>query len=110
MGYYEKHIFICENQRGEGERQSCGAQNSPILKYIKSKAKSYAKEPKGTKSIRVQRAGCFDRCEEGPLIVSYPEEKWFSLKTIEDADRFLQHYIGDGDETSIQDLMVEPSP
>lgn len=101
--YYNKHIFVCENQRQEGERPSCGASNSPILKYLKQKTSSYYKKDG---RIRVQRAGCFDRCEEGPLLVSYPEGIWFRIQTIEDADRFLEHYIQNGDIEPIQDLIV----
>lgn len=101
--YYEKHVFICENQRQEGERPSCGQSNNPILKYLKQKQKEYDKT---NGKIRIQRAGCFDRCEEGPLIVSYPDGIWFRIRTIEDANRFLEHYIQNGDTNPIQDLIV----
>jgi (2Fe-2S) ferredoxin len=103
MSYYEKHIFVCENQRAEGERQSCGASNSAILKYMKSKCKSHYK---GDGKIRIQRAGCLDRCEEGPILVCYPEEKWYSIKSKEEADRFLLYFIGEDDPTAISDLEV----
>lgn len=105
MSFYKKHIFICENQRGEGERPSCGVSNSPILKYLKSKCKSYAR---GEEKIRIQRAGCLDRCEEGPILVCYPEEKWYSIKTQEEADRFLLYFIGEDDPGAIADLEVSP--
>ncbi|WCL49680.1 (2Fe-2S) ferredoxin domain-containing protein [Leptospira sp. GIMC2001] len=99
--FYDQHIFVCENHRGEGERPSCGVHNSEILKHLKQKPK--------TSKVRVQRAGCLDRCEEGPILVSYPEGKWFSLKTKEDADRFYEKYIRDNDFESVADLAVTQS-
>ena len=104
MSYYKKHIFVCENQRGEGERPSCGASNSQVLKYLKQKIHLFYK---GEGKIRVQRAGCFDRCEEVPVFVSYPEGHWFRLRSLEDADRFLEFYIGKGERDSIKDLLLE---
>ena len=31
----------------------------------------------GAGKIRVQRAGCLDRCEEGPTCVVYPDGVWY---------------------------------
>ena len=101
--YYERHIFVCENERSPGERISCAKKNSEILKYLKQNSKtSY----KGSGKLRVQRAGCLDRCEQGPVLVSYPEGKWFSLKSIEDAKRFLEKYIVSDDLDSMRDLEI----
>lgn len=104
MKHYERHIFICENQRQPGERPSCAEKNREILKYLKPKCASAFC---GSKKIRIQRAGCLDRCEEGPILVSYPEGKWFSIKSLEDAERFYQHYVKNDNIESIQDLEVK---
>lgn len=101
--YYEKHIFICDNKREPGQRVSCSERNSEILKYLKQNADSYYK---GSGSIRIQRAGCLDRCELGPILVSYPEGLWFSLKSLDDAKRFLEMYIAGNDLLAIEDLAV----
>lgn len=101
--YYEKHIFICDNQRAPDERKSCGAKGTEVLRYLKPRFKeAYS----GSGKIRVQRSGCMDRCEEGPILVSYPEGTWFSLNSIEDANLFLESYIRDNDISAIQDLII----
>jgi (2Fe-2S) ferredoxin len=108
--HYDKHIFICENQRGPGERPSCAHINSEILKYLKLHTKKWADAQielgENKPKIRVQRAGCLDRCEEGPILVSYPEGKWFSIRNLVDAERFLRSYIANGDLESIKDLEI----
>ncbi|MCB1157451.1 MAG: (2Fe-2S) ferredoxin domain-containing protein [Leptospiraceae bacterium] len=90
--YYEKHIFVCENVREDGKRVSCGSQASAEIRaYLKEQTK---KKAPGRK-IRINASGCLDRCELGPLLVSYPEGRWFRLKTREDVDRFIESYILD---------------
>ncbi|NBU98756.1 MAG: (2Fe-2S) ferredoxin domain-containing protein, partial [Spirochaetia bacterium] len=89
QSYYEKHIFVCENIREEGKRVSCGRAGSKKLKdYLKLKTKELCPD----KNIRINMSGCLDRCEEGPVMVSYPEGVWFSLKTESDIDLFVKEY------------------
>jgi (2Fe-2S) ferredoxin len=101
--FYERHIFVCENQRAPGERISCADKNAEILKYLKQNSKTAYK---GNGKIRIQRAGCLDRCELGPVLVSYPEGRWFSLKSTDDAKRFLEKYIASDDLDSVKDLEI----
>lgn len=89
--FYEKHIFVCENIReGENARVSCGKQGAKkIREYLKEKLK----ETSASKKIRVNMSGCLDRCELGPVQVSYPDGDWFTLKTEKDVDLFIKSYI-----------------
>ncbi|OOV42002.1 ferredoxin, partial [Leptospira kirschneri serovar Grippotyphosa] len=48
-----------------------------------------------------------DRCELGPVQVSYPEGRWFSLKTEEDVDIFLKYYIQSEQMEKIQHLIIK---
>lgn len=101
---YEKHIFVCENIReGENARVSCGKFNSKkIREYLKQKIKASFPE----KKIRVNMSGCLDRCELGPILVSYPEGDWFALKNESDVDAFINSYIKDNTINGIENLNV----
>ncbi|TGK02956.1 (2Fe-2S) ferredoxin domain-containing protein [Leptospira langatensis] len=102
--YFKKHVFVCENVREEGERPSCGPKGSPqLLAYMKKRLQELGFKDK----IRVQRSGCLDRCELGPVQVAYPEGHWFSLKTKEDAEEFIQNYILKNETNPIRRLMLE---
>jgi len=102
--FYEKHIFVCENVRdGENARVSCGKHNSKkIREYLKQKIK----EKVSDKKIRVNMSGCLDRCELGPVLVSYPEGHWFALKTESDVDIFVSKYILQNELSSLQNLQL----
>jgi (2Fe-2S) ferredoxin len=104
--YYEKHIFVCENIREEGKRVSCGRAGSKKLKdYLKLKTKELCPD----KNIRINMSGCLDRCEEGPVVVSYPEGVWFTLKTESDIDLFVKEYILENSENNIKNLQLTNS-
>ena len=68
---YEKHIFVCINERAPGApRQSCGEETGMD---IAKRFKDLIKEHKLRLKVRAQRSSCFDLCEQGPVAVVYPE-------------------------------------
>lgn len=87
---YEKHLFVCTNQRTEGTRPSCGEQNGLALvaafkKAIKDKNIDYP--------IRAQRAGCFDFCEHGPMVVVYPEGVFYKGVQLDDVNEIVESHL-----------------
>ena len=45
---------------------------------------------------RVNMAGCLDRCEEGPVMVVYPEEIWYTYVDREDIDEIVSEHLQNG--------------
>lgn len=102
--FYDRHIFVCDNKRAPDERKSCGLHNSEsILKHMKKRSKEMGFQGK----LRIQRSGCLDRCELGPVVVSYPEGKWFRISTIEEAEEFLQNYVLHSDLQKVESLVLQ---
>ncbi len=91
--WYRAHVFVCCNRRPDGHRRgSCAAKGSEALRdYMKARAKEL-----GLKGVRVNSAGCLDRCEFGPTVVIYPEGVWYSPKTREDVDEILATHLARG--------------
>ena len=91
--YFSAHIFCCTNQRPEGHKRGCcftkGAER--LRNYMKSRAKEL-----GLKDMRVNNAGCLDRCELGPCIVVYPEGIWYAPKNEADVDEILTVHLQQG--------------
>ncbi len=96
MGYYQRHMFFCVNQREPGEVccNNCGA--SEMRAYAKDKVKSLRLAGKG--KVRVNNAGCLDRCEEGPVLVIYPEAVWYTYVDKEDIDEIIDEHLVNGRE------------
>lgn len=91
--YYRAHLFVCCNRRPDGHpRGSCAARGSETLRdYMKARAKQL-----GLKGVRVNLAGCLDRCELGPCMVIYPEGFWYKIESTSDIDTILEQHLRDG--------------
>jgi (2Fe-2S) ferredoxin len=91
--FYRAHVFLCCNRRPEGHRRgSCAARGSEALRdYMKARAKEL-----GLTGVRVNQAGCLDRCEFGPAMVIYPEGVWYRPQTREDIDEILAVHVQGG--------------
>ena len=49
----------------------------------------------GPGQVRVNQAGCLDRCQEGPVIVVYPDETWYTYVDKADIDEIIdEHLVG----------------
>ena len=90
--YYEAHIFCCTNHRPAGHPRGCCADKGAedLRDYMKTRAREL-----GLKKVRVNNAGCLDRCELGPTVVIYPEGIWYHSCTPEVLERIIhEHLIG----------------
>lgn len=91
--YYEAHVFCCTNRRPAGHPRGCCAEkNGEALRdHMKSRAKAL-----GLKNVRINNAGCLDRCELGPTLVIYPEGVWYTCATTQDIDEVLETHLQKG--------------
>jgi (2Fe-2S) ferredoxin len=44
----------------------------------------------------MNKAGCLDRCDEGPVLVVYPEEVWYTYANEADVDEIIDSHIRGG--------------
>lgn len=52
---------------------------------------------KGLDGVRVNSAGCLDRCELGPTMVIYPENIWYTYRSREDIDEIIDRHLVGGE-------------
>lgn len=88
---YDKHIFICVNQRVAGAaRKSCGeAHGMEVVDAFKKKLKERELPIK----LRAQKAGCLDICDYGQTLVVYPEGVFYVGVTVNDVDEIIEEHI-----------------
>jgi len=46
--------------------------------------------------VRINSAGCLDRCAQGPVIVVYPEAVWYTYVDQEDIDEIVESHLAQG--------------
>jgi (2Fe-2S) ferredoxin len=94
MSYYERHIFFCLNQR-EGGENAC-AQHGAQAGFDHCKSRIKAEKLAGPGGIRVNKAGCLDRCAGGPVAVVYPEAVWYTFFDTHDIDEIVDSHLKQG--------------
>ena len=50
----------------------------------------------GPGQVRVNKAGCLDRCAAGPVAVVYPEGVWYSYVDAADIDEIVESHLKNG--------------
>lgn len=92
--YYEHHVFFCMNKREEG-RPCCADKGAKAAQeHAKSRIKTM--NLRGQGKVRINQAGCLDRCEEGPVVVIYPQGTWYTYVDREDIDEIIDEHIVGG--------------
>lgn len=92
MSFFNRHVFFCLNQRENGE--ICCADHG--AKAMFDHAKSRLKE-RDWRDVRINKAGCLGRCNEGPVLVVYPEAVWYTFVDQEDIDEIIDRHLLKGE-------------
>jgi len=63
--------------------------------YLKQKVKGAGLAGPG--GVRINTAGCLDRCSLGPVIVIYPDDVWYTYVDREDLDEIFERHLCGGE-------------
>jgi ferredoxin-NADP reductase/nitrite reductase/ring-hydroxylating ferredoxin subunit/(2Fe-2S) ferredoxin len=102
--HYELHVFCCINERELGHpRGSCSARGATDLQsYMKVRGKELGFGSR----FRINKSGCLDRCELGPVMVIYPAGIWYSYNSRKDIDEILESHLVNGQ--VVDRLLLKP--
>ena len=108
MTYYKHHVFFCLNRREDG-RACCAARGAEeAFDHCKQAVKAAGLAGHG--NVRVNRAGCLDRCEEGPACVVYPEGVWYTYVDKSYIDEIVERHLKRGEVVERLRLPDAPQP
>jgi (2Fe-2S) ferredoxin len=93
MSHFHHHVFFCCNQRPEGETCCNNHGATQVQAYAKDRIRALGL--KGPGKVRINKAGCMDRCDQGPVLVVYPEGVWYTYADREDVEEIISsHLVG----------------
>ncbi len=101
---FDKHIFICTNERAPGEKRSCGEKHGHELVAA---FKKLIKDRKLPIKVRAQKAGCLDICIYGPTLVIYPEGTFYVGVNLNDVEEIFESHIVNN--KPVERLLLHPS-
>ena len=91
MSYFKHHVFFCCNQRSDGNTCCNDHQASELQTYAKERSAALGLKGKG--SVRVNKAGCLGRCDDGPVLVVYPDNVWYTYIDKEDIADIIDNHL-----------------
>jgi (2Fe-2S) ferredoxin len=104
MSYYQRHIFFCLNQRENGEASCQDHDAKGAFDHCKARVKKLGIAGPG--GVRVNKAGCLDRCAGGPVAVVYPEATWYTYVDQADIDEIVDSHLVKGE--VVERLLLPP--
>mgnify|MGYP001037991673 CR=1 FL=1 len=104
MSYYKRHVCFCLNERSNGE--NCCAQHGAqaAFEHCAKSAKSAGLLGEG--GVRINKAGCLNRCAGAPVIVFYPDETWYTYVDTSDIDEIIESHLKNG--KVVERLLLPP--
>lgn len=94
MPTFERHVFVCGNQRAADHPRGCCAPDGRDTLHAAFKA---AIAERGLqRRVRANKAGCLDQCEHGPTVVVYPDAIWYGGVTVGDVAEIVDRHLAGG--------------
>ncbi|HXX65161.1 MAG TPA: (2Fe-2S) ferredoxin domain-containing protein [Bacteroidota bacterium] len=110
MARFERHVFVCTNERVPGHPKGCCKEKgSP---EVRDALKSEVKRRGLAGIVRINTAGCLDACEFGVSMVVYPEGIWYGGVRSSDVTEIIERTILNGqviDRLLIKDPRYAPA-
>ena len=102
--YFKQHVFFCCNQREKGETCCSNHGATELRAYAKDRVKALGLNGRG--KVRINQAGCLDRCDDGPVLVVYPEGVWYTYVDKNDIDEIVSSHFVNG--KPVAELIIVP--
>lgn len=106
MPYFQYQLFFCTNLRKNGKRCCAQGGAEELREYAKQRLKKLGLHRAG--ECRTNTCSCLDRCDEGPVLVIYPQGVWYQYKTTQDIDEIIEQHILQG--KVVERLLLSPNP
>lgn len=103
MSRYQRHVFVCINERPAGHPKGCCLEKGSAAIRDALKAELHKRGLSGV--VRANNSGCLDACAFGPSMVIYPEGIWYGGVKKEDIPEIVEETILRG--TVIQRLLIK---
>lgn len=95
MPKFERHVFVCNNERAPGHPRGCCASRGG--KEVRDALKAEAKKHGLAGRVRINQAGCLDQCEHGVTLVVYPEQVWYGFVKLADVPEIVARHLAGGE-------------
>jgi (2Fe-2S) ferredoxin len=91
MDRYEKHIFVCLNERDPDNPKGCckSKGSEEVFREFRKQLSDLGLKER----FKTSKAGCLASCELGITVVVYPEGVWYKQIKVEDVQRIIDEHL-----------------
>jgi (2Fe-2S) ferredoxin len=91
---YDKHFFVCQNERSDSSKKSCGKEQAQLMvQALRESIREVDCLSCATIRVRAQACACLDACAEGPSLVVYPDGVWYGRIQPSDAREIVEAHL-----------------
>ena len=95
MGRYQRHVFVCLNERPAGHPKGCCLEKGSA--QVRDTLKAELQKRGLASIVRANNAGCLDACEFGVSMVIYPEGIWYGGVAVGDVPEIVERTVVGGE-------------
>ncbi|MCZ0861351.1 MAG: (2Fe-2S) ferredoxin domain-containing protein [Methanocorpusculum sp.] len=95
------HVFVCASFRLTGQQKGfCQGKDAGNIVQMLTEA---VEEHGVSDEIMVSATGCLNLCDQGPIVIVYPENVWYGGVTPDDAEEIISAVL---DGTVVEHLVI----
>jgi len=92
MEPFRHHIFVCTQEKPEGVTCCPGNASWQVLQALEREIIAQGLD----NEVQVSTCGCLGLCDEGPILVVYPEGTWYQKVKAEDIAEIVSSHLRSG--------------
>jgi (2Fe-2S) ferredoxin/predicted O-methyltransferase YrrM len=89
MEPFRHHLFICTQQKPEGVTSCPGNRSLRVLQAVERELISQGLD----NEVQVTTCGCLGMCDDGPIVITYPEGVWYHKVQEEDVPEIVNSHL-----------------
>ncbi|MCE5285833.1 MAG: (2Fe-2S) ferredoxin domain-containing protein [Pelosinus sp.] len=94
MNKPKKHILVCTSSRMTGQQKGyCHTKEG--VQIVANFLDEIEERGLGDE-VFVSNTGCFGLCEQGPIVVVYPDNIWYGKVSPDDVEKIMDQHIEGG--------------
>lgn len=90
MEPFRFHVFVCMQEKPKDVPCCIASQSAAVLEALNKELAARGLRDE----VQVSTTGCMGTCENGPVVLAYPEGIWYSKVTPQDVPEIVaQHFL-----------------
>jgi len=108
---YDKHFFVCQNERSDASKKSCGKEQAQLMvQALRESIREVNSDQNALVRVRAQACTCLDACSEGPALVVYPDGVWYGRVQPSDAREIVEAHLRNMPAVTRLQIFRNPAP